>query len=228
MNSGKMKELVINGHQGLGDQIECHGIVRHYAEHFDKVNVLCTLPHNLEALRFMYRDNPSIKVVTEKEFPVNHEGRLVHPINVFSLELYGLAYDGNNAGKKFYKGANVPFEFRKEKFYLERDKEAEKETLAKLNPTGEDFIFVHDDPARGYNINIDTDLKIIRNTPEVPFFSMLGVIEKAKEIHCMSSSYFCLLDCMPDDEFDAPKFYHHNIRGVNLDGGGMQGKWTYV
>lgn len=216
-----MSGLVINVHQGLGDQIECQGIVRHYAERYDSVYLLCTQPHNLEALRFMYRDNPSIQVVTQEET------ERIPQVGLQGLDLHGFAFDGNNAAMKFYKAAGVPFEFRKEKFYLERDEEAEKETLAQLNPTGEDFIFVHDDPVRGYNINIDTDLKIIRNTPHVAFFSMLGVIEKAKEIHCMSSSYFCLLDCMPDDEFDAPKFYH-NLREVTLDGGGMQGKWTYV
>ena len=223
-----MNSVLINGHQGLGDHIECHGIIRHYAELFDQVSVLCILPHNVEALRYMYRDNPRIKVVTQEEQPVTIHYKVQFPAiceNV--LELYGVAMGGNNAAMKFYGKAEVPFKFRKEKFYLERDLEEEKRTLDLLNPNGEDFIFIHDDPLRGFNIDIDTDLKVIRNTPDVSFFSMLGVIAKAKEIHCMSSSYFCLIDCMPDSAFKAPKFYH-NLRGVILDGGGMQSNWTYV
>ena len=61
--------LVINVHQGLGDHIECQGIVRHYAETYDSVYLLCTKPHNLEAVRFMYRDHFShVEGVHVQEF----------------------------------------------------------------------------------------------------------------------------------------------------------------
>ena len=44
----------------------------------------------------------------------------------------------------------------------------------------------------------------------------LGIITKASEIHCMSSSYFCLIDCMGDDNFIGKKYLHTYIRDTEL------------
>ena len=58
--------LYIYHHLGVGDSLFCNGLVRHFAETYDKVYVFC-FPHNLEKVSYMYRDNPNIRMVPMEE-----------------------------------------------------------------------------------------------------------------------------------------------------------------
>ena len=83
----------------------------------------------------------------------------------------------------------------------------------------ENFIFVHDDPSREYNITLDFDGQIIRSHehPEFLIFDFVKILKKAKEIHVMYSSFFALLETTDTPcilhETDTNKFHGiHPIR----------------
>jgi hypothetical protein len=121
--------------------------------------------------------------------------------------------------KAFYECANLDFEKKWSDFYLERDLDKEKHLYYDILELtdDEDFIFIHDDKTRGYDINkIDTKSKIIRpDNKDFLIFDYLYTIEKAKEVHCMNSSFICLIDTMKLDTGE--KFYHRYVRGYNCD-----------
>jgi hypothetical protein len=224
-------EITIHHHLGLGDTIECNGIVRYYAEKYDKVHVF-SKERNYNMISYMYRDNQNIvvhKVPENNEyagvskFLENFEGSVLVPghQNYFRK-------DGWGPGETFYHLANVPWECRNSKFFFERDLKKEQEVCDLINPDKERYIFVHDDPSRGFNLNIDTPYKIIKNNPSVNMFNIVKLLEEAEEIHCMSSSILCLIDCL-STSVKFPKLYlHYNIRKVELGPKSLFGDWEYV
>lgn len=239
-NDDKTKNtLCLVTHQGMGDHIECNGMVRHFANIYDEV-VIFGKENYYDFVSFMYRDANNITIRKISKDPIKEVEDIQDFINQYKGDVIVAGFSNYNSklqlfkekqfgpAQAFYFLANVPFKYRKEKFYFKRDLVAEEEAFKKLNPDNEKFIFVHDDPIRGFHLEIDSPLKIIRNDPTIDFFSMLGVITRASEIHCMSSSYFCLIDCMGDENFIGKKYYHSDVRGVELFETGIQGSWHRV
>lgn len=115
--------------------------------------------------------------------------------------------------KAFYEIAGLDFKIRFKKFYVERDYEQEENLLNHLNPDKEKYIFVHDDPTRGYNINIESNIKIIKNDTNYKFFDYLKVLESAEEVHYMQSSFADLINSY---ELKHPKlFLHKKVRNYD-------------
>ena len=149
-------------HLGLGDHIICNGIVRHYKELYGKVTVFCK-PHNYENIRYMYQDDENITVLPiGEDWDVNvyiFENKISKDVIKIGFELLS-SVNCPTFDEGFYKGNNVPFSVRFQKFHINRDFETEKEIMLELNPNNEKYIFTH---------NIDkskvrSDLKIINLT----------------------------------------------------------------
>ena len=88
--------------------------------------------------------------------------------------------------------------------------EKEKEVLNILNPTGEKYIFIHDDSSRGFSIDmsrIKTEYKVIMNDKRFNVFDYITLIENAEEIHFMQSSF---KELMCSYELKKPTLYQHN------------------
>jgi hypothetical protein len=122
----------------------------------------------------------------------------------------------------FYKMANVNFEDKWNRFYVERNCEAEKnvyfnELDLKKN---EEYIFVHDDKDRPIlKDKLPKNIKIIRPTrSDISIFNFLYAIERAKEIHCIDSSFFNLIDCIKLRN-DENLFFHKYVK-IHLVGEG--------
>jgi hypothetical protein len=109
--------------------------------------------------------------------------------------------------KAFYKLARLDFDLRFSKFYFERDYSKEENLSKTLNPSGEKYAFVHDDPDRGYSIDIECDFNIIRNDKRFGLFDYIGLLENAEQIHLMQSSFKDLINSY---KMDKPKIYQHN------------------
>jgi hypothetical protein len=113
--------------------------------------------------------------------------------------------------QSFYESVNIPFEKRWTSWYLQRDLEQEQKVLDELNINGE-FIFVHDESSTGkYPLRISSDLRQIRPIKmdcEESMFDWIGVIEKAAEIHAISSSFVHLINSLELSN----KLYFHNIK----------------
>lgn len=91
----------------------------------------------------------------------------------------------------FYLLAGVPYEAKYTRFSMKRNQEEESRVYSKLNPTNEDYIFVHDDPSRGFTISVNTDMKVLKNDMSESVFHFGKILENAKEFHCMESSFRC-------------------------------------
>jgi len=204
-----MKNLYIYHHLGLGDHIICNGIVRYYAEKYDKI-FLFVKPRNITNVKYLFRDNPNIKflalddadVKTFMSFNKSNEYLIVGITPEWFRNLDILKkYETFDHG--FYVAANVPMEDKWNKFYFERDLEKEKDAF--YNKIGlkdnEEFIFVHDNPEQGRQFRSSTipnDIKVINPGKylNVGLFDFIYTMENAKQIHVMNSSFMNLIDCM--------------------------------
>ena len=127
----------------------------------------------------------------------------------YNLENLGLV---SNFDEGFYACAGIPFAHRWTHFHLRRNFESEQKALNHLNPTRQPFAFVHDDPSRGFILNPDipTELTVIKNDPTINIFDMISVLETASEIHCMESSFRCLIEHI--DTIVCPLYLHTSAR----------------
>lgn len=202
--------IYIHQHLGLGDMILCNGLVRHMLDIRGKKTkffIFCRVAH-IKSIKFMYRDERRIKIIPISNNPkkeksdvksylkkLRAEDEFVKIGHEFYKETSNLNLDNNYpwpCDYNFYKQFNVPFTFRFTKCYWKRDKVKEKKLFNKLVGKKKDYIFIHDDPKRGLvieNKNINKRYKIIRNNYKYSIFDYSQIIENAKEIHLMESSF---------------------------------------
>jgi len=212
-------ELYIYHHLGLGDHITCHGIVRYYAEIFKKVN-LFVKPNYFENVKYMYNDLKNLNLIPADDMTAimylrasNIENVLyVGAVTINGYDASRLTEENGNFEEQFYKMANVPFECKYTKFYINRDKNREMELFNSLDIKEGEYIFTHTGGGSLKEENvINKNLK--RISPDThAFFDWIYVIENAKEIHCMDSSYLCLIDCLNLNS-NIELFNHRYIRG---------------
>lgn len=233
----KTNNILIYHHLGMGDMIECNGMVRHFAEKYNIVDIFAKEKY-YDSCKFMYKDNKRIVINTIRENKEygdtkrkidSYNGHILIPghqnyfnnLDYFKKLKYGPA-------QSFYHIANVPWKYRNEKFFFLRDVNEEERVLKKLNPMGEKFVFVHDDSSRGHHIQIKTKYKVIKNDPTENLFSMIGILEAAEEVHCMSSSFLCLIDCLGKKINIKKKFLHKSVRGVELGPNDLFSDWIII
>lgn len=172
---------IIHHHLGLGDHIVCYGLVRHIAA--NQAVYLFTKEHNIPTVSAMYAGcNVHIISVQDDQHAAQWE---THPDYV----RYGFKNENEDVfGAEFYKQAGVPYEYRW-KYYPERDMVREQ---AFYDSFGQQDVFIHDDAQRGYVINKEGFRANIYYTPNILDYGML--IENAKEVHCIESSFRLFID----------------------------------
>lgn len=228
-----MKNANIFIHQGLGDHIECSGLIREICKKYAYVNIPVKQRYE-KNVYFLYRDNPCVKIHVMPESCDNSYADELNFFNGMKSDSCDDLYIGHHlyfnnkeisdlpVAKAFYHIAKIPYIKKFENFYFERDYENENKVYDKLNPDNKQYIFVHDDESRGFTIKIDTNYKIIRNDSSENIFHMLKIIENAEQIHCMSSSLLGMIDCAAASPLlktkinNIPKFLHWNVRRVDL------------
>lgn len=220
-----MSQLCIHHHQGLGDHMDCNGLVRYILEKgsYDKVHVF-SKSNYYDMIEYMYRDNENIVVAKIDKNGNEIEQAIEYYKNSSCTEFVRIGFENyptNNKENKncwefFYEQVGVPCEIRAEYFYIERDPKEEARLINKLNPTGAHFAFIHDDPARGYEIDrehiLDKELLVVENDITENIFTFIGLLETAEELHCMESSMKSLMDLYSGTE----KMYFHNFRNHPL------------
>jgi len=208
--------LYIYTHQGLGDQIICNGLVRHFASLEGQLTIF-TKTHYESNVKWMYRDNPNIHIISldgdnEMVEYINQNRVLPNTLIVGfdGLRYERMAFPTKTFDEEFYEICGLPFDFRFSKFEFVRDSEREKMAYEFVNPSNEPYIFVHGDVDR---TKIRSDLKIIENPQDFLILDLLYILENAEEIHLMESSIKCLVNSY---DFTKPKlFFHRYVRGRN-------------
>lgn len=203
-------------HLGLGDHIICNGMIRHFYNLHGSISLFCK-EHNRSNIEYMYRDLKDIQIIS---FDDGLDADLqckqyIHQNNLYN-DLIKIGFEKMNSSlsesfdKDFYRIADLPFSIRFDEFYIKRSPKNEKLVLETLNPNNEKFIFVHDDPDRGFVIDeskISTKYKIIKNDKNFLVFNYIKLLEKAEEVHFMQSSFKELI-CSYD--LKKTKLYQHN------------------
>ena len=198
-------------HLGLGDHIINNGMVRHFCKEYGAVT-LFAYNHNVKNVQYMYRDLEKFQVLgVESDAQADYyiSNQKLDCLKIGFSDLSGvmpeLPFD-----KAFYKLAGLDFSVRFDEFYFERDLKKEKKVLNTLNPTGEKYIFVHDDASRGFSIDmnrIKNEYKVIMNDKRFNVFDYITLIENAEEIHFMQSSF---KELMCSYKLKSPTLYQHN------------------
>lgn len=200
-----MTNLLVHHHLGLGDHIDCNGLIRHLLKNTDYDYLeLFTKKHYAKMISFMYRDDERVKVIpiegneylAVKEYAENqsdfHFMRVGH-------EFYKHD-DSKNCWEIFYEQLNLPLNVKFDDFYIESDTEEEDRVFNKLNPSGEDFIFVHDESSEGkVDLNHRNDMIVVGNDVTENVFHFRKLIKEAKEIHLIESSFKSIVEHFPTE-----------------------------
>ena len=230
-------KICIYHHLGLGDTFECNGMIRYYAKSYSQVDIFAKSNYH-DMVCYMYRDNPCIVVnkidgnnetLDVSRFLKNYKGDILfagHQKYFSNLEYFKKNKMG--PGESFYFLANVPWEKRNTDFFFQRDREKENDVYKKLNPNNEKYVFIHDDISRGFYIDLRTEHNIIRNDNSINMFHLIKLLEEAEEIHCMSSSILCLIDCLSSQIQFKKLFLHHNIRKIELGPNSLFADWNII
>ena len=205
----------------------------------DKIYIFCRSCH-LKAVKFMYRDKKRIKIISFNEninlkdekllakFETNKAEQIVgkikskKKINFIRIGFENYHKTQNlNPDKSFpwpceivfYKQFNIPFKYRFSKSYWKRDMISEKRLFRKLVGVDQPYAFVHDDIDRNFVIgpeNINPELKIIKNDKRELIFNFGLILERAKEIHLMESSFRQIIEVLNTKNI---KLYLYKDRG---------------
>jgi hypothetical protein len=206
-------------HLGLGDHIICNGLVRCLINPDDKYSMFVK-EHNKISVEFMYRDLTNLSFIVGDDSFVK---KFISENNIEGKDLIicGFTWLTNCSWDEvFYYQHNIDFKERWKSFNVERDFNMEDYLYDFLNPNNEDFALIHKIGSDGCDrINYDMinpNLKKIyveKHTENI--FDYLKLIELAKEIHCIDSSFLHLVDSVLTT---GEVFYHKNhIQRTTID-----------
>ena len=220
---------IIYHHLGLGDHIICNGLVRRLINKNETFG-LFVKKHNLPSVQFMFRDLPNLNIIpidgdhnvseykNDNIISVGHE-KLNQTINQ-----YGCLWD-----ESFYKQMNINFLERWNSFFYKRDFLKEKNLYDELNQKNEDFVLIHNTDSTNTDIidynQISEKYKKIFVEKSETIFDYGFLIAKAKEIHCIDSSFKHLVDSIPTM---GKLFYHKNYKQRTISEHNHKKNWIII
>ncbi|MFN6137601.1 MAG: hypothetical protein ACK480_03725 [Planctomycetota bacterium] len=220
------QDIYIHHTLGLGDMIHFNGMVRYLLDRLRSdrsIHVFCKA-NNSAMTQWMYRDEP--RVVLEILQTAKRENHAVQGIlkrrktrNFICLGHRALrpllkSHPNTFFDQLFYLQADVPYSVRYSFCYWHRDYQEEERVYKKLivdrNLNQRAYAFVHDDPARGFEVRTDAiDAPIVRNDITESIFHLGLMLERAAEVHCMESSIRCMIESL---DMKHTKLFYHNFR----------------
>ena len=213
-----MNNLYIYHHLGLGDHIICNGLVRYiislaYANNY----FLFAKKQYYVSVCSMYSDINNLNIIEVDDDKFVETFLCDKQDELIQIGFHHMSYNKFKFDEDFYQQLNVPFNYRWELFKINRNKEKELELFKKYDITENNYIFLHDDSSRNYNINkdliINENLKVI--TPIIDYTNNIldycYILENAHELHFMDSSFRLLYDSLEDKK--QLSFYHTYVRG---------------
>lgn len=213
----------IYNHLGLGDHIICNGLYREITD-VNEEYTLFVKNHNIETVSFMIRDLSNIKIYGVDNDPDVLQYFISNQISRDSIIYIGFCNIPLNGAEDFddtfYVQHNIPFEKRWSSFKCDRNIESEKVLFDKFGVKENEYIFIHDDKSRGYEIDesfiINKNLPIVR--PVIGLtknsFDYCYLMENSIESHFIDSSFRLIFDSLQLRNSNI--FFHVNLKnGVN-------------
>jgi len=219
-------------HYGFGDYVACYGLVKELSKQYDNV-ILFAIPHrsdlHIDNIKRLYSSIKNVQVSTDN--PASHQdvlyvgwGKLTEAIN---------KDPSISAIKFFYNQVGVPLNLLWDNFYFERDVRKEKEIY--YDRIGlkddEEYIFLHDDPVRGFVINrkhISPDIKIIHlvELEDISILDTLYLVEKSKEVHVSNTGLLPFIELMDIKHNNLN--YHKYIRPLPFEQPIFRLNWNII
>jgi len=220
---------------GLGDHIICNAIVRHLAK--DDIVIVPVKRYYETSVKFMYSDDPKIKVA-----PFADDAETDRYCRFMERQGLKVIWNGmvGSAKKvweksvrqwdqKFYEQMNLDFNLRWGNFKLPKNS-CDWKKLFHLKFPGvvpEDFIFVHHTSSMGVK-KIQEDLlrSKYKFIPDITYtdniFDYVGLLENAREIHCINSSFLCLADSL---HLKAELHFHASAQDLDFNSPTLRSPW---
>lgn len=197
-------KIFVKHHLGMGDNIVHNGIIRKISKDNPNSKIfLAAKHHNFKNTEYMFRDNPKITVLSVTD---DYDMNRIISNGDFNKIISSHFEDGNPYKYEeyfddaFYMLVNMNPSIKTENFYIERDNELESKIFKELitDKGIEDYLFVHEKPEIGIILNrnkMEQGLPIITADSKYGMFELLKVIENAKSVHLISSSFLSLMMC---------------------------------
>jgi len=217
-----MNSIILHHHLGLGDHFVCNGLVHQISRKYNSIYIPCKIA-NYSTVNYLYSESPNINV-----FKV-HNNEFLEVLTfstLTNLKIVTVGFgncDIKNWDRSFYSEYNIDFSERYKSFSAPKTKPD-----FMISVPSEDYILVHDESSVcKYDLNIETNLNIvkIRNGLTDNLFSFLNLIENAKEIHCINSSVFHLIDSL---NTVTKKLFYHDVRRTDDSKFKVSEKWKIV
>ena len=198
-------KIFVKHHLGMGDTIVHNGMIRKISEENPNSQIFLAAKHNyFKNVVFMFRDNPKISVINVGD---NDDG-MHHLVSTGNFDKIISSHfcDGNPFhydkyfDDAFYMFVGMDPKIKTSYFYLERDNELENKVFDELITSKgiTDYLFVHEKPELNILLNrqrMEQGLPIITADSKYGIFELLKVIEMAKSVNIISSSFLSLMMC---------------------------------
>lgn len=208
----------IYSHLGLGDHVICNALYREIIKN-DELYVMFVKHHNVETVSFMLKDINNLKIKGVKDD--NEVNFFIKKENLFSntikIGFCQIPFPGaKEFDDTFYVQHNIPFEKRWLHFKCERNLNSEIELFKKFNVKENEYVFIHDDKNRGYEIN--EDYIINKNLPIIKpilgltnnSFDYCYLMQHSLETHFIDSSFRLIFDSLQLRNNNL--FFHINLK----------------
>ena len=216
---------------GLGDAFVLSPIVHKVSKDYDKLYFPARLS-NYETVKCLFQDNPRIEVfpyVIHEDIGTWLADKECVRINPPDIKTSELQLPGINIPvpvpiyweRQVYEFYDMTISSRYSEFKLPKHIDGSVELYDQLTNGDTDYCLLHQQTFHHTHGMIDLHLhhwrqqynlppiKIIEITPEVTknMLQYVKLIENAKEIHCVPSSFFCLVDSITE-RTNANLFFH--------------------
>jgi hypothetical protein len=234
-------KLFFIGPMSLGDSFVLSGMTHYYADRCEELHYPCEHRY-FKTLKTFFQDFSNIIVVPM--LPFEHgEYQYVdqHKLSrIVRKRMYATYINDVHVGPlwdmQLYQMYDLPFAVRYTHFRTPKYVEGAEELYQKLSG-GEPYILIHRSTSH-HPSGIPIDIPGFRAANNLPNYKVIEIndgitdnmmhylklIENAEEIHCVSSSFFCLVDGMYDKS--KAKLFFHDVRATTMMS--VNPSWTVV
>jgi hypothetical protein len=216
-----MKKLILYHHLGLGDHFVCNGLVNFLSQKYNLIYLPCK-EINFPTVNYLYSENEDVKVFkTTKDEDLS----VLTFSTLISAPIIRVGFEHCNPLKwdrSFYEQLDIDFDFRYRLFNLPK-----KKPEITLDVPDKKYILIHNKSSFGdYTLEIDTKYeKIYVEKVNDNLLSYIDLIQNAQEIHCIDSSFCCLIDGI---NLPNVKLIYHDIRKTPNTSWNITKKWKIV
>ena len=201
------KEIIIHHHSGLGDAIICNGMVNFLSKKFDKV-YLASFRKIHDHLEYLYSENKKVELLIYDNAIELYRNKKLPVLRI------GFEKNSKNFNTSFYEQLNLDYQISYDNFHLPIDEKKQQELLnhlLKVYEIDNEYALIHQVSSYGeVEINLKDNLKKIFVEKETDIFKNIflykKVIENAKEVHCIDSSFLHLVERV---DTKADLFFHN-------------------